>query len=130
MNNKMKKIVLSIVAIAVLAFGIFYFASPKTADSLGMVKVELVNLEGEEVKTVESQFVEEDTLVGIVENNFENVVIENGMILAMEDYVTPEDWSTFLAIYTNGEMSMVGIEEIVLEDGLEVSFVVTEFVNE
>lgn len=130
MNNKTKKIVLSIVAVLVLAFGIFYFTAPKTAESLGTVNVELVDLEGEQIKAVETEFAPEDTLVGIVEENFENVVIENGMILAMEDYVTPEDWSTFLCIYVNEEMSNVGIADIVLEDEMTVSFVVTEFVNE
>ena len=130
MNNKTKKIVLSIIAVLVLTFGIFYFAAPKTIESAGTVSVELVDLEGKQVKAIETEFVEEDTLVGIVEENFENVVIENGMILAMEDYVTPDDWSTFLCIYVNDEMSNVGINDIVLEDEMVVSFVITEFVNE
>lgn len=130
MNNKMKKIVLSIVAVLVLAFGIFYFTAPKTANTLGSVEITMVDLDGSTIKDVNVEFEAEDTLVELVESNFENVVIENGMLMAMEEYVTPEDWSTFLAIYVNEEMSMVGIQDIVLEDGLNVSFVITEFVNE
>ena len=130
MNSKTKKILLSIIAVAVLAFGIFYLTAPKKADALGTIDVEVVNLEGETTKEATIDFYPEDTLTKLVEENFDNVVVEDGMIVALEDFVTPEDWSQFLAILVDDEMSPVGINDIELIDGLKVSFVVTEFVNE
>ena len=66
-------------------------------------------------------------LVDLVSNNFSNVTFDNGMIMSIEDYVTPADWSTFLSIYVDGEMSMVGLNDIVFKDGTKISFIITEY---
>ena len=48
--------------------------------------------------------------------------------MTFEDYVTPSDWSTFISIYVNDEMSMVGLNDIKFEDGTKISFIITEYV--
>ena len=62
------------------------------------------------------KFNEGDTLVKLLQDNYDNVTIENGMIMTFEDYVTPSDWSSYICIYVNDEMSMVGILEIQFEN--------------
>ena len=50
------------------------------------------------------------------------------MILSIDKFTTPSDWSTFISIYVNDEMSMVGINEIEFTDGTKISFINTEFI--
>ena len=125
----MKKWLVTVVAVVVLALGVVAITGNFTSKGLGEIQVELVDLEGnKESKNI--TFDEGDTLISLVEANYENVVIENGMLMAIEDYTTPSDWSTFISIYVNDEMSMVGISDIVFEDGTKISFIITEFVYE
>ena len=95
----------------------------------GEAKVELVALDGSVIKEVNVVFDEEDTLTDIIKDNFNNVVFESGMLMEIEDYVTPSNWETFISVYVNGKMSMVGISDIILEDGIVVSLIITEFIS-
>ena len=81
--------------------------------------------------TISDEFIkfnEGDTLVKLFQDNYDNVTIENGMIMTFEDYVTPSDWSSYICIYVNDEMSMVGILEIQFENNTKISLVITEYV--
>lgn len=95
----------------------------------GEVKVELVALDGSVIKEVNVVFDEEDTLTDIIKDNFNNVVFESGMLMEIEDYITPSNWATFLSVYVDDKMSMVGISDIKLEDGIVVSLRITEFIS-
>ena len=48
--------------------------------------------------------------------------------MSIETFTTPSDWSTFISIYVNNEMSMVGLLDIKFEDGIKISFINTEYV--
>ena len=63
-----------------------------------------------------------------IKSKFNNVSFENGMIMTIEDYVTPSDWHTFISVYVNDEMSMVGLLEVQFEDGTKISLKITEYV--
>ena len=127
--NKMKKLLVTVVAVVVLALGVVAISGNFTSKGLGEIQVELVDLEGnKESKTI--VFNEGDTLVSLIEENFENVVIENGMVMSIEDFTTASDWSTFISIHVDDVESMVGIKEIVFTDGTKISFIMTEFVYE
>ena len=52
------------------------------------------------------------------------------MIMSIEDYNTPSDWSTFLSIYVDDEMSMVGLADIVFTDGTKISLIITEYISD
>lgn len=127
-NQKGLKLILAVLAIAVLAVGLYFATSGAKAKADGKVVIDYIALDGKVIKEKTVKFYTDDTLVKLVEDNFENVEISNGMIMNMEDFVTPSDWSQFLSITVNGEMSMVGILEIKLEDGLVVGFQITEYV--
>ena len=130
MKKLVLKLILTVAAIVVLIASIIIIRNATTANSAGTIVVEYVGVDNQVIKSKEIDYYEGDALVKLVQENFENVVIEGTMIMGIEDYTTPSDWSTFISIRVNGEESMVGITEIQLQDGLVVSLVITEFIYE
>ena len=126
--NLILTITISVVAAIGLFFVVYFITSGTKADSEGKVVIELIDIDESIIKTKEIEFYVEDTLSKVISDNFENVVFDKGMLMSIENYVTPTDWSTFISVYVNGEMSMVGINDIKLEDGLKVSLIITEFI--
>jgi len=47
--------------------------------------------------------------------------------MSIEDYVTPSDWSTFIMIYVDGQMSEVGLKDIKYKDGTLITFQITSY---
>lgn len=132
MNKKNKTIWLSIITImliGVLAFLIYHITSGGKASGDGVVTVNYVGLDGKTIKSCEITFNEGDQIVTLIEENFENVRFIDGMIMSIEDYVTPSDWSTFISVYVDGEVSNYGLAapEFTYTDGTIISLVITEF---
>lgn len=127
-TNLILTIVLSIIAVGALVFGGIMIKNHYTSKSDGQIQVKLVNLENVTISDKTIDFKKGDTLVYLVQNNYENVVIQNGMIMSIESFTTADDWSTFISIYVDGEMSLVGINDISFENGTIISFVMTEFI--
>ncbi len=121
-----KKVKIVVAIIAVLVVGIFACSKLFGDKSAGKVTISVVALDGTTVTEKTIKYMEEDTLAGLVEKNFENVTITDGFLYTIETLTTPADWSTYICLYVNGEMSQVGILEVVLADGMTVSFVDTE----
>ena len=99
-----------------------------TPNEDGSIDVEIINLEGNKINKKKIPFNNGDSLVSLLETNFDNVVIEDGMIMSIDALTTPEDWSTFICIYVDNEMSNVGILDIQYTDGTLISFVDTEVI--
>lgn len=93
----------------------------------GEITVEVINLDKTEKDKKEIKFKKDDNLLDIIQENFENVTYENGMIMSIEDYVTPSDWSTFIMIYVDGQMSEVGLKDIKYKDGTLITFQITSY---
>ena len=129
-KKKIIQIIVSIVGVAVLALCIVWLTKSFVSTSDGEIEVAYINAENEVVKEVKIEFDEGDLLLDLLKENFDNFVFENGMLMAIEDFVTPSDWSFWIAIYVDGEMSNVGLTDIVFTDGTEIDFVITEFVME
>ena len=117
---------------AILLTLIFLFTlvscSNKTNGS-GDIKVELVDLEGVVIKEQTIDFDSNDTLKVLIEENFDNVVFDNGMLMEIENYKTPANWETFISVYVDGKMSLVGISDIGLVDDMVVSLIITKFIS-
>ena len=129
MNQNIKKVVLTIAALGVLVFGGMFFSKNFTSTSDGSITVELVELDGTK-RVKEIEFNTGDILLTLLEENYDNVVVENGMLMSIDTFTTASDWSTFISIDVNGEMSMVGLNEIEYEDGMIISLKLTEFIYE
>ena len=129
-RKRVKTLIFAIIAVVIIAISVGFLNSGTKSKSQGTIHIELVDLSGTKIDQKQIEFYEGDTLVRIVEDNFRNVEISNGMLLTIENLITPKDWSSFICIYVNGDMSMVGISEIRLEDKMVVSFEMTEYETE
>ena len=129
-KNFILKSILSVVALGVIVLCVVLLHNSFKPDYDGIVTVEVIDLDGSIIKKKEIEFKENDQLMNLIENNFNNVTYQNGMIMSIEDYNTPSDWSTFLSIYVDDEMSMVGLADIVFIDGTKISLIITEYISD
>lgn len=124
---KKKKVLWSILVVAILAIVLIVPNMLSKSKKAGTIDVIVEDVNEEVIKQKSIDFQKDEKCSEVIQNNFDNVLIENGMILNIESLETPEDWSEFICIYVNDEMSQVGIEDIVLEDGMKISFVMTDY---
>jgi hypothetical protein len=129
-KNLIIKIILSVIAVGIIALSVYLLKDSFKPDYDGVITVEVINLDNEVVKTKEITFKENDELTILIENNFNNVTYQNGMIMSIEDYNTPTDWSTFISIYVDDKMSEVGLSDIEFKDGTKISLIITEFISD
>lgn len=124
-RNTMFTFILAIVGAALIGVGSYFVYHNVVSKSQGEITIKVVDLDDVLIKEKSVSYIQGDTLVSLVETHFSNVVIEDGMILSIESITTPQDWSTYICIYKNDEMSNVGITAIEFASGDTVSFVNT-----
>lgn len=120
------KIVVTFIGIVVVALVGIFLLRDNTSDTKGDITIEVIDLNGEKVINDKISFKEGDTLLGLLKENYElrsDDSYGSTFIYDIDEVKTGND--TFLGIYVNDEMSMVGVDLIELEDGLIVSFRVT-----
>ena len=127
--NIILTIIISLIACIGIVFTIIFINNPDFAKTKGTVTIELVDLDDNLVLSKDINFKEKDTLVSIVSDEFDNVLIENGMVITIEELTTDTiNWSVYISILVNGEYSMVGINDIELVDELIVTFKMEEYI--
>lgn len=127
--NIILTIIISLFACIGIVFTIIFINNPDFAKTKGTVTIELVDLDDKKVLSKDINFKEKDTLVSIVSDEFDNVLIENGMVITIEELTTDTiNWSVYISILVNGEYSMVGINDIELVDELIVTFKMEEYI--
>ena len=124
------KIIGTVIGVALLVVVVFFLVDSFSAKGDGVITVRVEELDGTVLSEKEIEFYEGDTLIQLIEENFNNVVFDNGMIMEIETYKTPSDWSTFLSVYVDDKMSEVGLKDIVYVDGTKITLKVTEFIYE
>ena len=130
--NKMNKknlitTIISVVAIAIIVAVYIILAKPFAPNSDGSIQVVLVDLDGTIVSEKEISFKKNDTLEKLLKENYDNVVIEDGMLMSIDNFTTPSDWSSYISIYVNEKMSEVGVLGIEFTDGTKISFIMVEY---
>lgn len=128
-NMKLKRtftIILSIFAIIGIGVSSYYIYRHYEPENGGVISIEIIELDGTLANKKSIEFEDGDSLVTLLNENFENVVIETGMIMSIDSLTTPADWSTFICIYVDNEMSQVGILDIEFENGTLISFIDTK----
>ena len=127
--NIILTIIISLIACIGIVLTIIFINNPDFAKTKGTVTIELVDLDDKLVLSKDINFKEKDTLVSIVSDEFDNVLIENGMVITIEEFSTDTlNWSVYISILVNGEYSMVGINDIELVDELIVTFKMEEYI--
>lgn len=119
-------IALSVVAIAVVILCVFLLKDSFKPSYDGVITVEYVDVEGNVKKQKEITFVEGDSLTTLIEENFENVTFDNGMLMTIEDYVTPSTWETFIYVLVDDVASEVGLKDIEFKDGTKITLQITQ----
>lgn len=122
----MLKIILTIIVLIIVSLVSIFLLKTKESTTKGIVIIEVIELNNEKVIYDEIPFKEGDTLLGLLKANYtlrSDDSYGSTFLYDINDVKTGND--TFLGIYVNGEMSMVGVDLIELSDGLVVSFRVT-----
>ncbi len=132
MNKKklILSIVLSVVGVAILTVCIFLLKDSFVSNADGEIQIVLVDIEGKTISDKKIHFNEGDTLDKLLKDNYDNVVINNGMIISIDELAKASDCSQFIYVYVNDKESEVGILDIQFEDGTKISFVMTEYVQQ
>ncbi len=127
-NKTAVKIIVTLLAVAVIVFAGIKLKEGFLVKYDGSIKIEVLDIDRKEIKTKTIKFKEGDTLVKLIEENFDNVLFKDGMLMNIETLETPADWSTFICVYVDDVMSEVGIEQIQFKDGTKISLIDTELV--
>lgn len=120
------KLVVTFIGIVVVALVGIFLLRENISETKGNITIEVIDLNGKKVIDDKIPFKEGDTLLGLLKENYElrsDDSYGSTFIYDIDDVKTGND--TFLGIYVNNEMSMVGVDLIELQDGLIVSFRVT-----
>ena len=113
-------------AITIIIVCFLFLSNSFASKTEGTIEVSVVNLNGDTIVSKKIAFLEGDSIERLLTDNFENVVIKDGFLYSIDKLSTPEDWSTFICLYVDGQMSDVGILEIKFKNGTKISFVDTE----
>lgn len=92
----------------------------------GALTIEVVDLDGNLVKSKEINFNEGDIFRDLVSNNFDNFVMEESQygayVLSIESISQDDDLHVYVALYINGEYATSGLDTLKYSDGDTISF--------
>ena len=127
----MKKLVISLVALIVVAASFIIFSQLNKNDPIGEITIIVVDDIGDTISNKTIGFTETDTLFSILDENYdvgcanssynlttecEKITFSSRVVLKIDSLVT--DWNTtYIGIYENDEYSSYGIDLISLNDG-------------
>ena len=132
MKKLILKIALSVLCVFLISTSIYFIVRKMEFNDSGEITVQVIN-GNDIIKEKTIKYDEGDKLVSLIEDNFEGVLIENGMLLNIEGLETPVDtWDYFFWIKVNGEDATVGLESLILKDGdtLQLVFTKNEYTYE
>lgn len=127
----MKKLILSIASLLLLAGSFFAFGYFKNQDIEGTITIILIDEIGDTISSKEYDFTSDDTLFDLLNENYEigcadssyqlssecsKNILTSRIILKIDGIET--DWiNTYIAIYENEKYSLNGIDNMTLNDG-------------
>ena len=126
----MKKLIMTIIVLALAGLGFFFYDKMQTPDGPGEITIQIINENDQLISEETYSFDEEDTLLEILDANYDITCANSNyqpttcnpesifgtVILEIEDLTT--NWTVdYIAIYINDEYSTYGVDSIVLTDG-------------
>lgn len=132
----MKKILISCVALVLIIGSFLALSYFNFSDIEGTISITVKDEIGDTISNKEFDFTSEDTLFSILDENYElgcanssfqlSDVCEKGMFtsrIILEIDTLKTDWrNSYISIYENGEYSVLGIDDISLNDGDKFEF--------
>lgn len=116
-------IILSIPAIIIIIISFIFINKQFISNDKGTINVSLINIDGDLIQEKNIDFKKGDALIDLLTKNFNNVRIENGMLMSIDKLITPGDYSKWICIYVDEKISSVGINDIKYSHGTRISFV-------
>ena len=127
----MKKVLISIVALALLVGSFLALSYFDFSDIEGTVTITLVDEIGDTISSKEYDFNSDDTIFDLLEENYDigcanssyqltsecNSTLFSSRVLMKIDEIETDWLNTYIAIYENGEYSTLGIDNMFLNDG-------------
>ena len=129
MKNR-RKLLISLASLLLLGVCLFFVYKGYQNKADGSFTAEIVDLDKKVLESKKIRYHEGDRLEDLLAENFSNVVMKDGMLMSIGSLTTAEDWSVFISIYVDEEMSMYGINDLPYSQYQKISFVETEFVYE
>lgn len=129
MKNKFIYIITSFFALAMLFICFYFLNNGIETKTDGEITVRFIDENSEVIFSDELGFIQGDTLIELLEENFDNIDFSDGYLKSigeLKEYSTSTSlW--YISILVNGEYSEVGINLIELEDGMVISFEMAEY---
>jgi len=127
----MKKLVISIIVIAVFSASFFIFSNTNNNDIEGEISILIIDEFGDTISELTHDFTEDDTVFSILNSNYtvgcadshynistdcEAPLLGSRIILKIDSLET--NWSmNYIGIYENDIYSSIGIDSLSLNDG-------------
>ncbi len=127
----MKKVLISFVALALIISSFLALSYFDFSDTKGTITITLIDEIGDTISSIEYEFNSQDTLFDILDENFslgctdsgyrlstecEPKLVGSRILLKIDSLET--DWrNSYIAIYENDEYSVLGIDNISINDG-------------
>lgn len=124
-NNIFLTTALALIAIIIIVLMINIISSYEGATDNGQITIEVIDIDQSIIQSKTINYVKGQTLTMLIETHFNDVIFEETtygpFLKAIEGYVTPNDYSTYLSIYVNELYSVVGINKIKIVNLMVVS---------
>ena len=125
-----KILIAFLVLVASIAAIVLYKNMDRGSETDGLVVVELVGLDAQPIDSKTIEFYTGDILLDLLEENFvlEYETSEFGAFITKIGALEPSAVSTlYIAIKVDGVSSLVGVSDIVLVDGMVITFALTDW---
>lgn len=129
-SNKVVYIIASVVGVFVLALSLFLFTDVFESDSVGSIKIELVDLDGTVLDSKRVNYSDNATLEKILKDNFNNVYVDrNGMLQSIGKLNSKETSFSliYIAILVDGQYSDYGVWDIQFDKYKTITFKLMEY---
>ena len=125
-KKKIIGIIISAVLFIILTFLIIFATKQYSSKYDGTITIEVVELDGNIVKTKKIKFTANDKLRDLVNSNFDNFILEESeygaYVIGIESIKQDNDAHIYIALFYNGEYATSGLDTLKFEDGSIISF--------
>lgn len=130
MNKKVIYILSSIFGLVALLLAVLLINKNFISKDIGNITVSLIDENGIVLDIKEISYKENDKLVDLLDENFENFSLGDDGFL--DSIGTLEGYSTstslfYISIVVDGEYSNYGLRQLEFRNGMEISFVLEEY---
>lgn len=126
MKKSIFKVVSLFILLVISLLTLTSCVTPYEVEYDGSITVEVIDVDGNLIKSKNVQFVKGDILRDLVSKNFDNFVMEESTygayVLSIESISQDDDLHVYVALYINGQYATSGLDTLEYNDGDTISF--------